>query len=143
MKYLKKYKIFEHYDSSERFPMKYLKLFESNLKDKIVWYLREISELYDDDSICNNDHWDDCPFLDELLICHQKEYIENIFFNIKTDITLGEFREIYKDMLKNATEKILLKLTNNPELYDDYGEHIENLGIEVPSWIVNSNKYNL
>jgi len=126
--------------------MKYLKIFEkySKIRNDIIKAVRDVDEggpwMYDE-----NEYFEDCPFENELLLLHQKEYIEDMYWNshMEWTISIGEFTKEYNLMIDEAKEKILSEILKNPQLYSKYGEYIENLGIKLPGWMDQSNKYNL
>ena len=106
------------------------------------------SDPYGDDG----EYFDGCPFIDELLLLHQKNYTKDVYWNSKIEwkVSLMEFRVEYNLMVDEAIEKILLELDKHPELFSKYGEYIENLGIKVPDEIRKNipkedllNKFNL
>ena len=112
--------------------MKYLKLFENKmLETEIIDFLEEITD--------NN--WD-CPFADELMVIHEKEHVDSLFWSFDgAKGTLGEFRIIYSKMVKDAEKKIIEYLIEDPDLYfwvKNYETYID-----IPDWIKQANKYNV
>jgi len=123
--------------------MKYLKLFESynDIQQKIIDALLENDDDVTLDEILNLDN---CPFEEELLLLHEREYIDEIFWNSSVKgISLGEFKRVYNELLAEAPNKIIEKLKKKPELFLKYGEYVLNLGVDVPDWLVGASKYNL
>jgi len=124
--------------------MKHLKTYEKLVdKEKLR---QEIKVAVDE--IANNDDMDenleDCPFLTELNILHEKEYIKEIFFDVTSwdeKITLGEFRNVYNELVIEAETEILKQLKETPYLYQQYS-FVSNY-VDVPEWLTDSNKYNL
>jgi len=129
--------------------MKYLKLFENynDLKSDIIDIIYELdSDVPIGDF--DEEYFEGCPFVAELLLHHQKEFIDEVYWGGNENeswasISIGKFRKIYNEMLVDATKTIISELEHNPNLYSKYGEYIGQLGIDVPDWIVNANKYNL
>ena len=124
--------------------MKYLKLFESydDIQQKVIKSLSDVSDLYSD----GND-WNNCPFEVELLLLHQRENIEEIYYwhnkSAIEYVSLSEFRKAYNELLEDAPKKIIEELKKNPALFSEYGDYILNLDVNVPGWLIGANKYNL
>ncbi len=131
--------------------MKYLKLFEeqnrisySNLKHDIIEAVRDIEDDFGP-GINNDEYFKGCPFIDELLLLHQKGYIKDVYWNsmMEWNISLMEFHIEYNLMIDESKKKIISELEKNTDLYTKYGKYIEELGVDVPDWVVGANKYNL
>jgi hypothetical protein len=115
---------------------------EESLINKIKDIINEISnDAYDDD---DNEllNIDDCPFYTEINILYQQEYIEELYWDYEwsENLTIGEFRRVYKKLISEAEKTIIKQLEDNPKLYDEYKDYIY---IDVPDWIVQQNKYNI
>jgi hypothetical protein len=112
--------------------MKYLKLFENKRIEKhIMDLLNDISDIDIVDI--------DCPFYDEIMIIHQREYIDSIYWKLDVGCSLGEFKAIYNKMIKDAEKKIIQYITEDPSLYF----WVQEYDIDIPDWIKQSNKYNI
>lgn len=127
------------------------KLFETLSKPLIA----EIAEHIRDDAkeytfqnidLGNLNDIDDCPFAAEIAIIHQKDYIDDIFWNstdLPEDISLKDFTSVYNMLLQKAKTTILNSVMNNPKLYDDWEEWIDEDFVEIPDWVISASKYNL
>lgn len=135
--------------------MKYLKKYEkiSQLDKGALEY--QIKVAADEISDCYIEDYDldveDCPFLTELNILHQKDYIKDLYFDINwknnngddfNDLSLKDFKKTYKELIKKSEKAILKYLKKEPELYDKYKKYID-VNIDVPDFIKNINRYNL
>lgn len=84
----------------------------------------------------------------ETSIIHQQDYAEDIYEELKSrnitkkynvNLTLSQFKSLYKGLVEKSKEKILKSILEKPSLYV---AGIENY-VKLPKWIVDSNKYNM
>lgn len=132
MKHLKLYEDFDFDENDFDFEEEYIDY--KKLENKIRTVVSEIT--VDDDFEEDNGYYDGCPFATELLLHHQKDYIDDIYHDITNwdieNLTLDIFRKTYEKMLEKATEKIIKDIKENPSLFSKYGYYIEQLGITIP-----------
>lgn len=87
---------------------------------------------------------DDCPFAAELAIIHQKDSIEDIYWNLENDdinkMSIKDFKKIYNDLVEISKTKIIDTIKKDTSLYLIWKDIIN---IDVPQWIIDANKYNL
>ena len=119
--------------------MKYIKTYESITKNQkndlirnIIAYLDEITE-YEEDDYYQHD-LDECPFINELNIIHQRESVDDIFYDVDDwNVSLEDFKITYKELLEEAIIKITKIITKNPELYYNWHNYIDGSGlINIP-----------
>jgi len=92
--------------------MKHIKQYEELSKSDELKLMNQIKIVVDEitnDEGTGDTKLDDCPFLTELNILHQKEYIDDIFWDITNwpkNLTLGEFSKAYNKLIKKSIETI-------------------------------------
>lgn len=137
--------------------MKYIKTFEKLNKNIEAGIIEIIRNSVDEYTFVDDDDDLDCPFLTEIALLHQKEFIEEIYDSVKENsvhseemenITLKDFTEVYKKLLKKAPDTIIDGLNKEPKWYQEWMRNYEEL--DIPDWIIeeyevrkNSKKYNL
>lgn len=133
--------------------MKYLKYFEKLNKYQeadVIEIIRSTIDAYTFVDDYDMDH--NCPFITELALIHQKEYIKELYYSLKDEasdddkelnVSLDDFTKIYNKLLKKAPEAILNYLLKQPELYKKYKDYFDDYGLDIPDFIINANKYNL
>jgi len=133
--------------------MKYIKTFEKLNKYEEAGIIEIIKNEVDATTFIDDDtDIDDanCPFLTELALLHQKDYIDEIYDSVKIDdahslemenVSLEDFTKVYNKLLKKAPKKIIDYLKKEPKWYKDWMNHYEDL--DIPEYIINANKFNI
>lgn len=119
------------------------KIFESKL-DIIEKIKNNVTHLTFDYEDLGGLDIDDCPFATEAAIIHQKDYIEDIYWNLENDginkMSIKDFKKIYNDLIETSKIKMLNMIKKDPSLYLIWKDIIN---IDVPQWIIDTKKYNL
>ena len=110
--------------------MKYLKTYESLTKDeivdKILSNLNEISEEEED-----YEDFFDCPFINELNLIHQKDYIEDIYDLGHNNISHYDFTTTYKELLDQAHKTIINIIMKKSKMFYKWKKYIDASGISI------------
>jgi len=121
--------------------MKYLKRFETEISekdkiDKIEEYVMDLYLDYANDP--GSKSIEDCPFVTELAILYQRDYIKDLYDDWASDYiyrfeNFEDFKNLYTNMIKSAKEKLRKIVDDDPSLFK-YCEDCD---------IYDTNKYNL
>ena len=130
--------------------MKYIKTFEKLNKYEEAGVIEIIRNIIDSFNDVIDEFDINCPFLIELGIIHQKDYMTDIYNSALDDsvyseemkkVSYEDFIKTYDKLLEKAPKIIIEYLKKEPKWYREWMNNYEDL--DIPDFIINANKYNL